>query len=781
MAWAPGGYTAAMARSFLISFLLLFPLWSSLSSLPFTCASAVRRAPARGGERVRRSVRRCAAMLGMAGLLAACQSLPPPPATAQRAEFSVLHGQRVEDPYRWLEATQAPEVQQWMRAQSAHTRGVLDRIAPREALLQRMLEVEDGSAARTSRVAVTASGAVFALRREAGAAQPAIVRWPSVEAAAAAPLRVLDPQSFGPRHAVDYFFPSPDGRFVAYGVSEAGSEAAEFRVREVATGRDVVGPVAGAKFNGHSPYRWAADGSAVHFATTRDEAGIKDKADAFQWVRVWRVAAREGARPEPVVDGLARIGPPVGPHEMGTVLQWSGSPYEVLYLEDGVKREVRALVRPRGVGAGTAWQPLIGPADAVWQFELQGEEVYGLTHLSAERFRIVATRIGTPDWRQPRIVLPEQRGVLRAMRAAADALYVVVLEGGSDKLLRVPYAGGAAEEVALPFPGAITLAWADGRRPGVLLELGGWTQARAVYLAAAGAKSVVRTELQPLGRHDTLASMSTRIEEVVSHDGVRVPLSIVQKTEAGAAAGTVAARRPRPTAIVAYGAYGFSQEPRLRAEWVPWLERGYVMATCHVRGGGEYGAAWYAAGRKATKPNTWKDLIACAEHLVKSGVTTPAQLGLFGWSAGGIAVGRAMTERPDLFAAVAPGVGVLDAVRAELEPNGPGNIAEFGSVATEAGFKALLAMSSLHHVQPGVRYPAVILPHGANDQRVAVWQSSKMAAALQTASPRSVTLLNIDFDAGHGPGSAARQRLSTFADSAAFMLWQMGEPAFVPR
>jgi prolyl oligopeptidase len=339
-------------------------------------------------------------------------------------------------------------------------------------------------------------------------------------------------------------------------------------------------------------------------------------------------------------------------------------------------------------------------------------------------------------------------------------------------LLRVPYTQGAVEEVALPFPGALRLAAHHVDRPGVLIEFGGWTDAPRYYHVAAGARAPELTSLQPAGRFDALPGVASRVEDAPSHDAVRVPLSIV------AAPGR---QGPRPTIIVAYGAYGLTQDPRLRAEWVPWLERGFVMATCHVRGGGEYGQAWYEAGKIATKPNTWKDLIACAEHLVKSGVSTPRQLGIMGWSAGGIAVGRAFTERPDLFAAAAPGVGVLDAVRAETEPNGPGNAVEFGTVAKPDEFKALLEMSAYHQVRLMARYPAVILPHGATDQRVAVWHSSKMAAALQNSGSKAPVLLNIDFDAGHGRGSSAAQRLGTFADSLAFMLWQFGEPGFELR
>lgn len=690
------------------------------------------------------------------------------PATPQQAVQDTYHGQTLSDPYRWLENVASPEVQAWMKAQAAHTRSVLDRIEGRRALLDRMLEVENSAPARVARVSIVADGKVFLLRRDAGTAQHKLVMRSSVQA----PERVVvDPAQFGPRHAIDYYMPSPDGRFVAYGVSEAGSEDASLYLRELSSGADLVGPIAGAKFNGSSPYRWTPDGSAVHFGTLREPSTAKDKHEAFQWLRTWRLEARAGAVPELIGDSLRNIGPARSAHEALAVLRFGQSRHEVAYLEDGVRRDVRALVRTVSAAGPGAWQPLIGHHDGIWQFELRGDRVYAMTRQGAARFRIVSTPVWAPDWANAKVELPEQAGVLQQIAAAQDALYVAVLEGGSHRLLRLPYDQRPPEEIALPFPGALRLAAAHVDRPGVLIELGGWTEASHFYLVGAAARLPVLTSLQPAGRFDRLAGVASRIEHAVSHDGVRVPLSIVARPSAGA---------PRPTIIVAYGAYGFSQEPRLRSEWVPWLERGHVMATCHVRGGGEYGQAWYEAGKIHTKPNTWKDLIACAEHLVKSGVTVPGKLGIMGWSAGGITVGRAFTERPELFAAAAPAVGVLDAVRAETESNGPGNAVEFGTVAKPDEFQALLAMSAYHHVKQGVRTPAVILPHGATDQRVAVWHSSKMAAALQAANPDVPVLLNIDFGAGHGRGSSAAQRLATFADTLAFMLWQFGEPGFTP-
>jgi prolyl oligopeptidase len=206
------------------------------------------------------------------------------------------------------------------------------------------------------------------------------------------------------------------------------------------------------------------------------------------------------------------------------------------------------------------------------------------------------------------------------------------------------------------------------------------------------------------------------------------------------------------------------------------------MAQCHVRGGGYYGQAWHRAGLKATKPNTWLDFIACAEHLVEEGYTTPERLVALGGSAGGVTVGRAITERPELFSGAVLMNGALDAVRWEETPAGPPNVHEFGSIATEEGFRALLEMSALHHVRPGTAYPAVLLSVGLNDARVAPWESGKMAAALKAATTSGKpVLLRIDEAAGHMPQEqAADQVRQLVADVYAFVMARTGMPPYRP-
>jgi prolyl oligopeptidase len=223
-------------------------------------------------------------------------------------------------------------------------------------------------------------------------------------------------------------------------------------------------------------------------------------------------------------------------------------------------------------------------------------------------------------------------------------------------------------------------------------------------------------------------------------------------------------------------------DPAFLARWLPLLDKGGVFAVGHVRGGGELGEDWHLAGKKLTKPNTWRDAIACAEYLIREGYTSKSKLGIDGGSAGGITVGRFMTERPDLAAVVIDQVGVSNATRGEFTPNGPPNIPEFGSVATEEGFKGLCEMDAMLHVKDGVKYPSVLLTTGLNDPRVASWEPTKMTARLQAANGgRNPIILRIDVDAGHGIGSTRSQRDQETGDVLAFLFWRTGDPRYQPK
>ena len=288
------------------------------------------------------------------------------------------------------------------------------------------------------------------------------------------------------------------------------------------------------------------------------------------------------------------------------------------------------------------------------------------------------------------------------------------------------------------------------------------------------AGKVVQLPFVAPGAYDAPDDIVAREVRYRSHDGVEVPLSILARKD-------VKLDGSNPTILYGYGAYGATDDPYFSPRIYAWLQRGGVYAVAHVRGGGAFGEEWHLAGRKTTKPNTWKDAIAAAEWLIANKYTSKARIGIYGGSAGGIFVGRAITERPDLFAAAVPAVGTFDAARFETSANGAANIPEFGSMKDEAEARALLAMSTYHAIRDGTPYPGILFVHGVNDIRVDVWQTLKAGARFATAtSSGKPVLMRLEYDSGHGQGSTRAQSQARMADIWSFMLWQFGVPEFQP-
>jgi prolyl oligopeptidase len=418
------------------------------------------------------------------------------------------------------------------------------------------------------------------------------------------------------------------------------------------------------------------------------------------------------------------------------------------------------------------WQRLFGPEAKIVGFSLHQDLMYLQTHRDAPRFRITRTSLTKPDVAGARTVYAPERGIIQTMAAAHDALYIKVRDGMRIVMLRLEHRRGATPvEIPLPGPGGFEMVSADGRIDGVLVRLEGWNRAYQYLRYDPRRRQWFNDGLQPQGPFDRPDDLEVVETEVKSHDGVMVPLSIVHRKG-------LLRDGSNPVLLQGYAAYGSTDEPSFDPSQLVWLRHGGVNAVCHARGGGVYGREWYEAGKGATKPNTWKDGIACAEYLIAAGYTSAAKLAVFGGSAGGIFAGRMITERPELFAAAVIQVGALDMVRSETTATGSQNIPEFGTVKDEAGFRALFEMSAYYHVVDGTKYPAVLFIHGVNDPRVEVWHSLKMAARLAAANPENLAMLRLDYDAGHGGGSSRAQHQEEVADMWSFVLWRTGDPAF---
>ncbi|MDE2146640.1 MAG: S9 family peptidase [Burkholderiales bacterium] len=729
-------------------------------------------------SRTRRLALRTASAL--AGLVLAAQALhaqalPPIPVAPVRPVTDTYFGTPVVDDYRYMENLQDPEVQAWMKAQAQATRARLDALPGRQALLERIHALRNADAARGG--FVRRGQRWFYEVFEPGAQLPRLVWRDGLQG----PEHLLvDPAALGAgsstHYALDFFEPSWDGKLVAYGISAGGSEASVLHVMDVASGRVLAERIERA--NG-SVVAWRPDNRSFFYLryapVTPDTPPALREYDARTYLhQVGRHADGDG---DAVVFGRG-VQPGLDvPEGQGTyVLTAPGSRWALAVANRNMDDNPSTFyVAPLAQvsGPGTPWRRIATVADGVTAVALHGDELYFLSQKDAPRFQLLATPLARPDVARARVVIPQGTGVLTAFAFAQDGLYARVRDGAVSHVMRLAGGGAPAAALPMPFEGNVGAPVTDPREPGALMSLRGWLQStRALYYDPAQGRTSDTGLIAP-SKID-VSAMEAREVFATSYDGTRIPLSLIYRRD-------LVRDGSHPVLLIGYGSYGISLEPRFSATRLAWVERGGVVAIAHVRGGGEYGEGWHAAGQKLTKLNTVFDFIACAQYLVDAHYTVPARIAANGGSAGGITVGGALTWRPDLFGVVLDEVGMSDTLRAETEPNGPPNVPEFGSVATESGFHGLYAMSPYVHVRDGVRYPAVMFSTGANDPRVAPWQMAKMAARVQaaTASGRPV-LLRVDYDAGHGIGSSASQYESSLADLWSFALWRMGDPAFQP-
>jgi prolyl oligopeptidase len=686
-------------------------------------------------------------------------------------------GIAVDDPFRHLEQLHDADVATWMRAQSDAARRVLAAIPGRQALRQRIETLDAAAGARISQLQRRPGGQLFYEKLRPGDDQfKLMLRRGGRE-------RVLvDPEALARRRgqpqAIHFAVPSPSGRYVAYGLSAGGSEDASLFVLDTFSGRTVMGPVSRAQYGGVA---WLPDDSGFFFS--RLQAMRPGMPATARYSRVRALLVRLGGDVEQAPRVLAFDTPGVAIDEQmdsPAVFPIWGTPWAAGLVSHGTDNEISLYITPLAqlLAGRAAWRQVVDRRDGVTAFEAVGDRLFLLSHRDAPRSRLLETSLSRPDVAEARVVVPEGEGVLTDLARAADALYLRRRDGSVSSLLRLPLdAGAAAAEVALPLRGSFEFAGVEPRLPGVLLSLQGWTQPPQLWRVSPSGQGVTvrNTGLQPPGRFARLGDYTATELRVPGHDGAPVPLSIVHKRG-------LALDGSHPALLWGYASYGDTEEPWFSAWRLAWLERGGVFAVANPRGSGALGQTWYRAGFQDSKPNSWADFIACAEYLVAAGYTRPERLGLWGGSAGGIVVGRAMTERPALFAAVVANAGLFDTLRAELSANGVPNTAEFGSHRTEAGFRALLAMSTYQHIRDGTPYPAALFTHGRNDPRVEVWQSTKTAARLARASTSGrPVLLRIDADTGHGVGDTKAQQLTELTDMMLFLLWQFGLAGYPPR
>jgi prolyl oligopeptidase len=691
---------------------------------------------------------------------------PSQPAPAPvKPVTETLWGKQVTDNYRYMEALD-PSTIAWMKAQSAYTHSILHAIKPRAALAAKIAALT-GSFGFTQGY-MTYGGRAFYEERTPGSDNFDLVVRDKTGKRKIVDVGALRASKGGEPYAINFFLASPDGSKVAAGISHGGSEAASIFVYDVATGKQIAGPLDRADA-GHTA--WSTDPSTLYFARLKQLARGESAIEKYRNPTL--VSWDLKSEPVAVFGSIVGHGPPLLPDELPALAISPGAPMAIAVSFNGVQNELALWLAPVSQvnDPKVQWTHFVARADDVTDVDAAGDMIYLLSHKNAPTFQVLGVRDGQPLAAARVLVPAEKDRVLDSVNAASDALYVLARQGAYSLLLRVPHASGKIEEVALPFKGLIREAFTDPRQPGITINLQSFVVPHTTFAYDPAKQTFTDFKLGVTSHYD-----SGRYEvsdlEARAQDGVMVPNTLVRPK---------GAKGPQIVLIQAYGSYGSSQLATFSLRAASFLEAGGTYASCHVRGGGELGEAWRLAGKDANKPNTWRDLIACAEDLIARGYTTKDKLFIFGGSAGGITMGRALTERPDLFAGVIAIVPGANTLRSEFQPSGPLNIPEFGTIKTEQGFKNLYEMDTMQHVRPGVQYPPVMITTGLNDPRVAPWEPAKLTASLQASGTVRPILLRIDAEGGHGIGSTKVQDDALFADMWAFVFWRAGLPDWQPQ
>jgi prolyl oligopeptidase len=690
-----------------------------------------------------------------AATMTASAPAPRPPETRRGDVVDDHFGTKVPDPYRWLEDDHAPETEAWVRAQNEVTRAFLDAVPERAAIRERLTRLWDHERHSTP---VKRGGRCFYSRNSGLQDQPVLY---VAEGCDAHGRVLLDPNALSADGTVALasVAPSEDGKLLAYALQEAGSDWVIWRVRDVATGADRPDLLRWSKFGGAS---WLHDGSGFFYARFPAPAEGAEKTGVTRNQQIW----------------FHRLGTPQGDdrlvYERPDQPEW--------YLGADVSDDGRLLVVTawRGTNpesavfvaelAAPGWKlvPLLDRMDATYDVVgNDGDVLYVLTNKDAPRRRVVAIRRDAPGapWRT---VVPEggRRDVLDEVVHVGGRLVATWMRDARSAVEIWSTAGKRLRAVKLPDLGSVGGVSGRADDPEAFFAFTSFTTPPAVQRldAASGRTRVFRA---PEVGFDP-ARYETRQVFYASRDGTKIPMFLVHRKG-------LARDGKAPALLYGYGGFNVSLTPFFSPSQLVWLELGGVFALPNLRGGGEYGHAWYDAGRLARKQNVFDDFIAAAEWLVANGYTSPARLAVNGGSNGGLLVGAVTTQRPELFGAAIPEVGVLDMLRFHRFTVGWGWTSDYGSAETKEGFEVLMAYSPLHRIRPGTRYPATLVLTADHDDRVVPAHSHKFTAALQAAQGGDAPVLTrIQTRAGHGAGTPTRVKIEERADVFAFLVRVFG-------
>ena len=697
-----------------------------------------------------------AATLASPALFAAAPAYPETPPGPVVDDY---FGTKVADPYRWLEDVDAPATLAWVKAQQALASPFLAALPEQAAFKKRLTTLWNYERRSLPRFI---GGERFFTQNDGLQNQPVLY----VQKGKAKPKVLLDPNPLAAdgTTALTAWEPSPDGKLIAYTLAEAGSDWETIRFRDVATGKDVAETLSRVKFTNLA---WTEDSQGLFYSRYPDappaDAQKTDKTfeklagHRLQYHRLGQPQAQDALFHAPEDASWFATGGTTNDGRYAYVQVNQGS-------ADGNRLYVHDLVDPKKPMIGGKPAALLGE-DFKSIFEVVGNDggtLYVLTTDGAPKKRLLAIDLAKPakaDWK---VLVPESQDVIESVTHAGGQLLVKYLHDAASRLVRYSTDGKALGNVALPGLGDVNLI--SGKPD----QADAWFQFQSFNAPGRHFRLPMQSGKAQLAWAPKLPfkpeAYTTEQVFYSSKDGTRVPMFISYKKglkKTGA----------NPTLLYGYGGFNISLTPSFSPQNLAWMEAGGVYAQPNLRGGAEYGEDWHRAGTKAQKQNVFDDFAAAAEYLIAQKYTSPKHLGIYGRSNGGLLVGATLNQRPELFAAAVPGVGVMDMLRFHQFTIGAAWRDDYGSSETAEGFAYIRPYSPVHNVKAGVAYPPTLTITADHDDRVVPGHSFKYAAAMQAANRDNPNpqLIRIEERGGHGAGKPTAKKIEEVADVLAFL------------
>ncbi|MDP0490205.1 MAG: prolyl oligopeptidase family serine peptidase [Verrucomicrobiota bacterium JB023] len=660
----------------------------------------------------------------------------------------VLHGVTVSDPYRWLEDDNSEETKAWVKAQNKVTEAYLGQLTNREEIRDRLTAIWNYE--RTG-LPSEYGGKWFFSYNSGLLNQPLLKVMESLDGE---PRTLLDPNTLSDDGTVSLgsYVPSEDGKLLAYSISRGGSDWREIYVRDVATGEDLEDKLNWVKF---SPISWAKDGSGFYYSRYDEpaEGEAMTQTNENQKMCFHRLGT-------PQEEDLIIYERPDQPRWgiRGGVSE--GGKYLLINISEGTDPKNRFFYRP--IDSDEVIELLPEP-DARYEFVGNvGRQFYFLTDLDAPRLRLIAIDIEKPERAHWKEVIPEGDHLLEDVSMVGGQLIAAYLQDAKSAITAFDLEGKKIREVELPGIGSVGGFSGRSDDEATFYRFTSFTDPGAIYRydISSGESSLWKDSDVAFAGDD----YETKQYFATSKDGTKVPFFLIHKKG-------LKQDGSHRTLLYGYGGFNISLTPGFSISRAVWLERGGVLAVANLRGGGEYGSEWHQAGTRLQKQNVFDDFIAIAEWLVAENYTSEEKLAIQGGSNGGLLVGACLTQRPELFGAALPAVGVLDMLRFHKFTIGWAWEKDYGSAENPEEFEALLRYSPYHNLKDGTTYPATMVTTADHDDRVVPAHSFKFAARLQEyqASDGPPVLIRIDTSAGHGAGTALSKVINRVADEWAFL------------